>query len=285
MGSVDPYVTTSGRRYRVTYRRPDHRQTTKRGFRTKKDAELFLASVRSISRGTYIDPSKARVKLGDWLDGWLASRSDLRETTRERVVGIIEIHVRPMLGLYPIGELDHTSLQAWTAQLSRKQSAASVRKCVNVISGALQAAVADGRLPANPARGLKLPKVTTGRKRYLTHEDVQAGSRWRGRPAWRRASRTVPPTVTARWSGCSRCAACGGVRSPVCAWGRRASPRPARGPAHRRRGRRSAAGRGPEVLRARSVPVPQRLLEELERMVKVGVSRNRCSRAREATHG
>jgi integrase len=174
MGSVDPYVTNEGRRYRVTYRRPDHGQTTKRGFRTKKEAELFLASIEiDKSRGTYIDPSKTRVRLGDWLDGWIASRSDLRPTTRERVVGIIDRHIRPALGSYAIGELDHSSLQAWTARLSETQSAASARKCVNVLSGALQAAVADGRLPANPAHGLKLPKVTTGRKRYLSHEEVQ----------------------------------------------------------------------------------------------------------------
>lgn len=43
MGSVEPDSTSAGRRYRVIYRRPDHGQTQKRGFRTKKEAELFLA--------------------------------------------------------------------------------------------------------------------------------------------------------------------------------------------------------------------------------------------------
>ena len=45
MGSIDPYETADGRRYRVRYRKPDRTQTDKRGFRTKRDAELFLASV------------------------------------------------------------------------------------------------------------------------------------------------------------------------------------------------------------------------------------------------
>lgn len=116
MGSVDPYTTKQGRRYRVTYRRPDHRQTTKRGFRTKKDAELFLAATEiDKSRGTYIDPSKARVRLGDWLDRWLASRSDLRASSRERVRGAIERQIRPKFGRYPIGELDRSTLQGWAA--------------------------------------------------------------------------------------------------------------------------------------------------------------------------
>ncbi|WP_199280092.1 Arm DNA-binding domain-containing protein [Salinibacterium sp. CAN_S4] len=43
MGSISAYTTASGKRYRVIYRRPDRLQTQKRGFKTKRDAELFLA--------------------------------------------------------------------------------------------------------------------------------------------------------------------------------------------------------------------------------------------------
>ncbi|WP_448808465.1 Arm DNA-binding domain-containing protein [Agromyces bauzanensis] len=45
VGTVEPYASAAGKRYRVRYRKPDHSQTTKRGFTTKKEAELFLASV------------------------------------------------------------------------------------------------------------------------------------------------------------------------------------------------------------------------------------------------
>lgn len=62
-----------GKRYRVIYRRPDHAQTQKRGFKTKRDAELFHANVEvDKSRGAYVDASKARVLLGGWLDHWTA---------------------------------------------------------------------------------------------------------------------------------------------------------------------------------------------------------------------
>lgn len=43
--SIAPYGTAQGRRYSVRYRKPDKLRTDKRGFRTKKDAELYLASV------------------------------------------------------------------------------------------------------------------------------------------------------------------------------------------------------------------------------------------------
>lgn len=52
------------------------------------------------------------------------------------------------------------------------QRPSSGRKIVNTLSGTLEAAVRDGRLPSNPAHGLKLPKVVLSRKMYLTHAQV-----------------------------------------------------------------------------------------------------------------
>lgn len=73
MGSVTPYGTASGRRYRVRYRKPDRSETDKRGFRTKREAEEFLASVEvSKLRGDWIDSSfspKSR-SLTVQSDGW-----------------------------------------------------------------------------------------------------------------------------------------------------------------------------------------------------------------------
>ncbi|MGV8895633.1 MAG: tyrosine-type recombinase/integrase [Rhodoglobus sp.] len=64
-------------------------------------------------------------------------------------------------------------MQTWAGGLSRSQGASSVRKIVNVLSGSLQMAVKDGRLPTNPAHGLNLPKVGKASKRYLTHAEVR----------------------------------------------------------------------------------------------------------------
>lgn len=174
MGSVESYETTAGKRYRVRYRKPDHSQGSKRGFKTKKAAELHLASVE-VAKGTgsYVDPSKSKILTGVWLDMWMAGRGDLAASTRDRMVGIIETHIRPELGLYPIGALDHETVQDWAGRLSKTQGAWSVRKIVNVLSGALQKAVRSGRLKANPARGLDLPEISKTAKRYLTHEQVR----------------------------------------------------------------------------------------------------------------
>jgi integrase len=173
MGSIQPYVTSAGRRYRVIYRRPDHGQTQKRGFRTKKEAELFLAGVElDKQRGAYIDPARARTLLAEWMEVWLSSRPDMRATTRTRVDGIIRNRISPVLALTQLGSLTRLQVQQWAAQLDGAPD--SVRKTVNVLSGALQLAVEDGRLPSNPAHRLKLPRVVKSSKRYLTHDQVAA---------------------------------------------------------------------------------------------------------------
>ena len=154
MGSINAYQTTSGKRYRAIYRKPDDAQTQKRGFKTKREADLFLASVGiDRSRGAYIDPSKSRVLIGEWLDARMDGRADWRATSRERARGIVALHIKPKLGGYPLGSLTHGAVQAWAGSLSKTQSPSSVRKIVNVLSGSLQMAVKDGRLPANRPMG------------------------------------------------------------------------------------------------------------------------------------
>ena len=70
-GSITPYETASGKRYRVRYRKPDKAQTDKRGFKTKREAELFLASVTvSKAKGEYVDPSEGRKTLGMFAKTW-----------------------------------------------------------------------------------------------------------------------------------------------------------------------------------------------------------------------
>ena len=39
MGTITPYETVKGRRYRVRYRKPDHTAAEKRGFTRMRDAQ------------------------------------------------------------------------------------------------------------------------------------------------------------------------------------------------------------------------------------------------------
>lgn len=78
-GTITAYETAAGRRYRVRYRKPDSSQTDKRGFKTKREAELYLASVTvSTATGDYIDPTLARITVGDLHGRWLAGKKVLK---------------------------------------------------------------------------------------------------------------------------------------------------------------------------------------------------------------
>ena len=116
MGSIESYETTKGRHYRALYRRPDKKQTQKRGFTAKKAAELFLTTTEvDIAQGRYLDPSRTKMTVAEWLQNWLAARGDLRAMTRSRVENIIEKHIVPELGNVPIGNLAPLRVQEWAA--------------------------------------------------------------------------------------------------------------------------------------------------------------------------
>jgi len=91
MGTIEAYETARGKRYRVRYRRPDHRQTDKRGFRTKRDADLFLATVEvAKATGEYIDPGAGahhRRRAGPDVAGGQAFAAEAVELPRSTIPG------------------------------------------------------------------------------------------------------------------------------------------------------------------------------------------------------
>ena len=82
MGSVSAYESSAGKRYRVRYRTPDHAQTDKRGFTTKREAELFLATVEvSKARGEFVNALDARARLGGLGAHWLEHQTHLKPSS------------------------------------------------------------------------------------------------------------------------------------------------------------------------------------------------------------
>lgn len=174
MGSVTPYETSDGKRYRVRYRKPDHSQTDKRGFATKKAAELFLASVEvSKARGEYVDASAARVTVGTLGTRWLSTLT--MKPSSARVLEVAwRVHVAPVWATTSVGDVRHSDVQAWTAKMSATRGATTVLRAYGVLAAILDVAMKDRRLSSNPARGVALPRKGKKPRRYLTHEQVEA---------------------------------------------------------------------------------------------------------------
>lgn len=176
MATIEPYSTAKGeRRYRVRYRTPDRRQTDKRGFRTKRDAEAFAATIEVAKlRGEYIDPSAARATIGALGPGWLARRAHLKPSAHRVLDQAWRVHVSPRWADVAVSDIRRTDVQAWVTELSRVRAATTVLRAYGVLASVLDDAVSDRRILANPARGIILPRKVRRERRYLTHDEVAA---------------------------------------------------------------------------------------------------------------
>lgn len=174
MGSVEPYETRAGRRYRVRYRDPDRRSVEKAGFRTKDEALTYLAEKTvEIKRGEYVDPRAAVVTVASLGREWLAHQSHLKPSSWRPLEIAWRVHVEPRWGKRRVGDIRHSQVQAWVAEIAREKGATTVLRAHGVLAGILDVAVKDRRISTNPARGVNLPRKVRKARAYLTHEQVE----------------------------------------------------------------------------------------------------------------
>lgn len=156
--------------WRVRYRTPEG-ATRSRTFTLKRDADRFARTVEtSKDVGSFIDPHAAAVTVDVWAARWLDGKANLAESTRDRYRDVVDAWIVPRWRGVKLSAVGHEEVQSWLAGIDR--APATVRKVHRVFSQALDYAVKAGRLHANPARGVALPRVRAAEKRYLTHEQV-----------------------------------------------------------------------------------------------------------------
>jgi integrase len=185
VATVERYATKAGYRYRVRYRKPDHTQTDKRGFKTKRDAELFLASVEvSKARGEFIDATAARALIAPLGAEWLARQTHLKPSARRPIESAWRIHVLPRWGGVAVADVRKTAVQQWVSEMSqgdataipprKPKGATLVIRAYGILAAILDDAVSDKRTLSNPARGVSLPRKVKKPHVYLSHEQVHA---------------------------------------------------------------------------------------------------------------
>lgn len=184
MATIEEYTAGGKILYRVRYRTPDRKQTSKRGFTTKRAARDFLHSIESSKlQGTFVDPSDSKATIAALGAEWLAGQSHLKPSSLRPVESAWRLHVEPRWGRRSVGSLKHSEIQSWVASLTGELSPTSVLRIYGVLAGILDVAVKDRRIPSNPARGVNLPRKTAKRKIYLTHAQVARLSAAAGRNA------------------------------------------------------------------------------------------------------
>lgn len=178
MATIERYQTKSGGNFwQVRYRKPDRKQTTKRGFTTKRDAQMFASTVEvSVARGEYVAPAMGRTTVAEVAPDWLARKERSTAPSHYRTLeSAWRVHVKPHWGSVQLSSIDVLGVEQWiTAMTTKGAGTTTILRAYGVLSGVLGDAVKGRRLAANPASGVdNLPRKTARRHVYLSADDVQ----------------------------------------------------------------------------------------------------------------
>ena len=144
----------------------------------KQDAIAFDAEVKRSKRlGMFAAFDGGRQTLGDYVEEWARMHAvHLARNTRAVYLYLLEAHVLPTLGGYPLRELTSETISRWQAdRLAAGVSVESMRKCLTLLGGILQRATEAGRIPTNPARLVRKASPAAGEEvRPLAPATVEA---------------------------------------------------------------------------------------------------------------
>ena len=168
-------------RWMVRYYDPSGRTKSAGTFKKKPDAEKKQTEIEnSLHEGSYRDPSASKVTLGQMAEKWLSTRTDIKRSTWWKYRGLLDSHVLPKWGDLPLSAVHNEDVAVWVADLQKPRDeggnnlgASQTGHAHGVLSMVLEWCV-PRRLPANPARGVPLPKPSEAEHVYLDHVQVEA---------------------------------------------------------------------------------------------------------------
>lgn len=183
MATVERYATTTSTLWRVRFRTPENRQTQKRGFKTKREAELFAATVEvSKARGEYIGATAGRIRIGELGPLWLErQKGHMKPSGYRSYDSAWRNHVELRWAEVRIGDVRYSDVQSWVATLAVDLSPSMIANTFSVLARILDDAVRDRLIASNPARGVKLPRRKPRHNTYLSADQLAELAREAGR--------------------------------------------------------------------------------------------------------
>lgn len=150
----------------------------RKGGATKKEAQDALRDALNEfnNTGSFLD--ETNMSLADYLDYWFNEyvMNNCKYNTQQTYKSLINVTLKPKLGLYKIKQLTYNSLQEFlNVQYANGYSKNTLSRLKNVISHSLQMAISPYKLlKTNPAENLKVPRfdnVATKKNVTITLED------------------------------------------------------------------------------------------------------------------
>lgn len=187
-GSVSSYETKNGRRWRIRFDQPptfdpatgrsERRQTTRRGFRTKREADQALReAIAGVEQQRHVGVRKDT--LGAYLRAWVDGAA-VRETTRAHYRQQIELRIVPTIGGLRLQDLRAEDLDRLYRHLEQAGSTEggplspkSVRHVHTTLHTALADAVKRGHVVRNVAGLATPPRVKRREMRVWSAEQLR----------------------------------------------------------------------------------------------------------------
>ena len=157
----------------------------------KTQAEVKEKLKKALVEAGQIDFTKSgKYTVGTWMDEWFenVAKIKVRPSSHQTYRGYIDNHIKPNIGNIPLEKLTTMDLQKLYRTLLTKGrverieaenqpsglSAKTVRNINQVISSALDLAVAQKIIPSNPTDACELPKVEQREMQTIPEEQLQA---------------------------------------------------------------------------------------------------------------
>ena len=127
------------------------RQNAPQTFRTKTDADRWLATVEAdISRGTWVDDHLSRQPFGDYARAWLRDHPKMGPRYRETCERNLRLHMAPLLDM-PLRAITSPVVREWHASALRGSGGrTSIQQSYRFLRAVMSTAVRDGAILKNP---------------------------------------------------------------------------------------------------------------------------------------
>lgn len=165
----------SGKGWEARYRDPHGRERA-RSFRTKRDAQQFLARVESdVQRGDWVDPRLGRSRFDDWAEEWLATTVHLKPKTRQGYESVMNQYLLPAFGGMRIAAIEQVDVRRFVSQLvAAAVSPGRVAAIMTPLRRTFETAIGSGALKVSPTDKVKLPRGRSKEMHFLDPTEVNA---------------------------------------------------------------------------------------------------------------
>ena len=110
--------------------------------------------------------------VADAVESYIENRTGISDDTRAEYRTMLRRDIRPSIGRIRLSQLHRSDVERWVLEQDGKASGKTIANRHGLLSAALNVAVEDGLLPANPARSVKIKRtVKTVEPVFLSPEE------------------------------------------------------------------------------------------------------------------